>query len=64
MMVCSLVEIYHFTATHCLHLYCETETEGSSTMLANFYHTTWCQTTEDGNHHSDTARRTLNFMKL
>jgi len=23
MIVCSLVEIYHFTANHCLHLYCE-----------------------------------------
>jgi len=41
----------------------KTEAEGSSTMLANFYHTTWCQTAEDGNH-SDTERRTSNFMKL
>jgi hypothetical protein len=32
-------------------------------MLAHFSHTMWCQTTKYGNHHSDTASRTSNFMK-
>lgn len=50
-MVCSLVEIYHFTGAAAFICTVTMETVGSSKPLANFYHTTWCQIPEDDNPH-------------
>lgn len=63
MMVYGLVEIYISQQPIAFICTLKSEAEGSSKMLANFYHTTRCQTTEDGNLHSNTAMRISNFMK-